>query len=206
MRGIQDDQPRAIINHRGEFVHIEGEVTVFTKLDGYRPATDVVDHRLVNGKSGIGINDLISLIDKRQNCEEYNGLAPGYDYYLVARHFHAAGPAHILRNGLPQLRLPRRRSIMRPTFTERGHAGLHDIRGGIEVGLSDFQMDDASALALEGSGFVQNFEGRLSAKAGHAAGKLQFVCGGSLHIGSSGRERPLKRQTADYTPRHPRCL
>jgi hypothetical protein len=47
-------------------------------------------------------------------------------------------------------------------------------------------MDDVSSLAFQRSGFVQDLKRRLGAESGHAAGKLQFVGGGSLH----GRKTP----------------
>ena len=38
---------------------------------------DVVDHRLVNGKAGIGVDDLVAFIDQREHGENMMGLPPG---------------------------------------------------------------------------------------------------------------------------------
>ena len=79
---------------------------------------------------------------------------------------------------------------MRPAFAHGVDAGFHDICGSVEVGLADFQMNDAFALALEGAGFVQNFESSLGAQARHATGELQFVLNGSWHRANSCAANP----------------
>ncbi len=64
LRRVQDDQFGAVVDEPREFVDVEGEVALFAQLDGHRASADVVDHRLVDRKAGIGIDDFISLINK----------------------------------------------------------------------------------------------------------------------------------------------
>ena len=49
---------------------------------------------------------------------------------------------------------------MRPAFAHSVNARLDHVRGCLEVRLANFQVNDALALMLERTRFVQNFEGR----------------------------------------------
>ena len=61
---------------------------------------------------------------------------------------------------------------MGPALVQRIDAGLDHVGGSVEIGLADFEVDDALALALERARFIQNFEGSFGAEARHAAGKI----------------------------------
>src|SRR5437879_9957238 len=70
MRGIQDNQLRTISGEGCEFVDIEREIAFFAQVDWYGLAANVVDHRLVDRETGVGINDLIAFIYERQDSNE----------------------------------------------------------------------------------------------------------------------------------------
>ncbi len=70
---------------------------------------------------------------------------------------------------------------MRPALVQRVHGGFHDIGRGVEIGLADFQVDDALALAFQGPRLGQNFKSSFGAQPRHAAGQLQFVLCGLCH-------------------------
>src|ERR1700722_7691414 len=59
-------------------------------------------------------------------------------------------------------------------------------------------MNDALALALEGTRFIQNFKGSLGAQSRHAARELQFVLRGFLHISGLRQGNSSQRQTDYY--------
>ena len=59
LRRVQNDQPGTIVDQRGQFIHIETKIFLFTQADRHRAAADVVDHGLVNREARIGINNLI---------------------------------------------------------------------------------------------------------------------------------------------------
>jgi hypothetical protein len=61
--------------------------------------------------------------------------------------------------------------------------GFDYVGGSIEIGLADFQVDDALPLTFQRTRFVQDFESRLGAEARHAACQLQFVLRGLCHDG-----------------------
>ena len=50
--------------------------------NGNRFAAGVFDHRLVDGEAGVGIDDLVAIVDQRQHGEEDDGLAAGDDHDL----------------------------------------------------------------------------------------------------------------------------
>ena len=100
LRRIQNNQPGSIVDERSELVDFEREVAFFAQMDGHGAAANVVDHRLVNGKAGIGIDDFIALIDERQNRKENNWLAAWDDDHFVACNFYAASAAYVFGEGL----------------------------------------------------------------------------------------------------------
>ncbi len=63
LRRIQNDQSGSVVDERGQFVDIEREVALLAQVDGHGASANVVDHRLVDGKARIGIDDLISFIN-----------------------------------------------------------------------------------------------------------------------------------------------
>ena len=122
------------------------------------------------GKAGIGIDDFIAVINQRQDREEDNGLAAGDHDDFVAGDFHAAGAADVFGECLPQVGQAGGGAVVRPAFAQGVDAGIDHVCGRVEVGLTDFEMDDALALTLQGARFIQNFKGSLGAEARHAAG------------------------------------
>ena len=167
---IEDDQLGALTDEPGQFVHIEREITVFTQLNRHRVATNVVNHGLVDGKAGIGIDDLIALVDQREDCEEDDGLAPGDDHHFIARYFHASGPAHVFGERLPQIRQTGGRTVMGPALSQGVHSGLYDVRRRVEIRFTDLQMDDAFPLFFKSARFIEHLKCRLGAESGHALG------------------------------------
>ncbi len=67
------------------------------------------------------------------------------------------------------------------------------MAGRVEVRLADFQVDDAAASRLEGSGADQNLERGLLTDVGHAAGWLD------RHLASEGNNRSVRRVARPYT-------
>src|SRR5579884_2240892 len=82
--------------------------------------------------------------------------------------------AGILRDGLPQFRKPRGRSVMRPTLVKRALGGVNNVAGGGKIRLSDFEMNDLPALRFERPRANQDIKGTFGPEPGHATGKPQF--------------------------------
>ncbi len=60
VRRVQDDQLGAVGNQRGQFFDVEGKIALFAEPNGNGSAVQIVDHRLIDGEAGVGINDFIS--------------------------------------------------------------------------------------------------------------------------------------------------
>ena len=173
------DEFGAIGDQRGQFVDVEREIALLAQLNRNRPPADIVDHRLINREAGIGIDDFIPFVNQRQYREENDWLTAGNNHHFLGRDLDPAGAAYVFGDGLAKFGQSRGGAIMRPTFVQSVDGGFDYVRGSVEIGLADFQVDDVFALALQGPRLVQNFESRLRAQARHAARELQFVlCGG----------------------------
>ena len=60
---------------------------------------------------------------------------------------------------------------MRPSFAERVDGRFHHVGRRVKIRLSDLQMDDAPALALQRPCLAQDFKGGLGAQPRHAPGR-----------------------------------
>jgi hypothetical protein len=68
---------------------------------------------------------------------------------------------------MPQLGDADRGCIVRLPGPQGGHCGVHNVLGGVEIGLADLQVDDLSTLRFEGASPGQNLEGRLGTESTH---------------------------------------
>lgn len=79
---------------------------------------------------------------------------------------------------------------MSPAFPQGVDPGLNHIRGCIEVGLANFQMNDFLARTLQRTRLVQDLKGRFRAQSRHTLSQMKFVLCGFIH----------RRKTGHYTP------
>ena len=75
LRRIQDDELGPVVDQPAEFVDINPKIHLLAQLDRHGFRAEEIDHRLVNRKSGIRVDDLISFFNQRQKGEEDDGLA-----------------------------------------------------------------------------------------------------------------------------------
>ena len=143
----------------------------------------IVDHRLVDGEAGVGIDNFISLINQCQNRKENNRLAAWNHNHFIARNWHFAGVADIVGNGLAQVGQTGGGTVVGPSHMQSVDARLDDIGRSVKVGLTDFKVNDFLALLLQSAGAVQNFKGGFSTEPRHPAGQAQFELGRSEHSG-----------------------
>jgi hypothetical protein len=52
--------------------------------------------------------------------------------------------------------------------------GFNHVRGGVEVGLADFEMNNVAAFGFKGSGPHENFKSGLGSQALHAFCKTEW--------------------------------
>ncbi len=118
LRRIQDDELRAVVNQPGEFADVEPEIHLLAQLDRHGFRAEEVDHRLVNGESGIGVDDLIPFFHQREDGEEDDGLAAGDNDHFFGCCFYPARLTHVLSDGLAQLWHAGRRSVVREALVQ----------------------------------------------------------------------------------------
>src|SRR6266478_6752956 len=83
LRRIQNDQLGAVIDQRAQFVDVEAEIQFLAQLDRHSFRANVIDHRLVDGKSRIRVDDFISFFPQREDAEENDWLPAGnYNHFF----------------------------------------------------------------------------------------------------------------------------
>src|SRR5437667_7419414 len=179
MRRIHNDQLRAIVDQSGEFADIEAEIHLLAQPDRNRFRADVINHRLVNRESGIGVDDLIAFFNQREDSEKDDWLtARDNDHFFGSRGY-ATCLTHVVRDRLAQLRQAGRWSVMRETFVKRVTSRVDDVAWRIKIGFADFEMNDVAALCLQRARFHQDFERCLGPETRHPFGEAKF--GGLTH-------------------------
>src|SRR6266480_4645209 len=103
MRRIQDNELGTVVDQPTEFGNVEPEIQLLAQLDRHSLRPDEVDHRLVDGKSGIRINDLIPFFDERENAEEDDWFTAGNNDYFFGCHIYPTRLTHALSDALAQL-------------------------------------------------------------------------------------------------------
>ena len=189
LRRIQNDQFRPIIDQSGEFIDVEPEIQLLSQPDRHSFRADVIDHRLVNRKPRIWIDDLIALFGERQDSEKNNWLTARNNDHFLGCNVYAPRFAYVLRYDLAQFHQSCRRPVMCETFVQRITSGVYDVARRVEIGLPDLEMNDAAALRFKRFRFYQHFKRRLSPEPCHAFGEAKFLVCGLVHNSESSSSR-----------------
>src|SRR3954470_1954055 len=96
LRRVQDDESRTVVDERRELADVEAEIHLFAQRNRDSFTTDEVDHGFIDREAGIGINDLIPLVDQRKHRKEDDGLAAGNDDDFRRIYFYSAAMTCIL--------------------------------------------------------------------------------------------------------------
>ena len=180
---------------RGQFLDVEAEIQFFAQLNGHRLGADEVDHRLVDREAGIGVDDLVAFFGQRGDGVEHDRLAAGNDDHLFRRDLDVARARDVIGDRLAEFGQARRWAVVRPALVQGVAAGFDDVGGRVEIGLADFQVNNALALRFQGTRPDQHFEGGLGAQPRHPLGQTQ--CGSDtscfFHSGSSHYIAPFER-------------
>src|SRR5439155_18513233 len=150
---------------------------------------DVIDHRLVNRKPRIWIDDLIALFGERQDSEKNNWLTARNNDHFLGCNVYAPRFAYVLRYDLAQFHQSCRRPVMCETSVQRITSGVYDVARRVQIGLPDLKMNDAAALRFKRFRFYQHFKRRLSPEPRHAFGEAKFRLRGLVHNSESSSSR-----------------
>ena len=192
LRRIEDNEPGAIADQRGQFVHIEAEIFLLPQAEGHCPRPGIVNHRLVNREAGIGKYDFIPRIGQSQQSKKNNRLAPGDDHYFFARDPYSARAGDVLRNGLAQLGQAGRGAVVGPALAQGADSSFNHVGRSVEIGLANFQVDNLLTQTLQCPRLVQDFKGSLSPEPRHALSQSKFVLRSFFH--SEAKHSIISRQ------------
>ena len=134
-----------------------------------------LDHRAVDRKAGIGIEDLGARLAEHQDRHEHGRLAAGHDHHLVGRDLDAEALVQIGGDRLAQRRDAVRRRVAVVAVAQRLDRGLDDEIGRAEIGLADAEIDDVAALRGQRVGARQHREGVFLADAVESGDGLEHI-------------------------------
>ena len=197
MRRVENEQARPLVDLGEDLVHVEIEVGLFRERIGHRAPAHELNHRIVNRKARIGVENLILGIYERQNDEKEDGLGARRDDDFRRIHADVAAFRHVFGNCLAKFSEPGGRPVVRPTLMERLHRRLDNVGGGRKVRLADFEVNNFLAASLELAGTHQHFEGALGPEARHPVREAKFDRGGQHR---SGGRRDRRRGGASAAP------
>ena len=158
VRRVEHQQLCSLGDEGGHLVGVHSEFVLFSKRHSDRFGPGERGDRFVHREAGIRIEDFVALPTQRHDGEEHDGLGSGGDHDTVGRIAPSAGPAEELPDGLSHLGQARSCHIVGEPCSERVGCSIDDVRGRIEVGLADLQMDDLAPLRFQRPGPTKNFE------------------------------------------------
>src|SRR5262249_13417180 len=175
LRPVDDDELRPGGGLLLEQRQVEAEAARLAKGNRHRHAAHEIDHGLVDGKSRIRINHLVTGIYERRDDEVHDGLGARRDHHLLGSDVDVPHPGDILRDGLAQLGQARPGPVVRGAFVECALRRLADVDRSVEIRFADLEVDDLLALALERLRARQDLERGFGAEPGHAVSDVHEV-------------------------------
>src|SRR5918995_935717 len=174
-RGVEDHQPGAFAEARTELVEVEAEpVLLAQRYEDGSPA-DEVHHRLVDRERRVGQKHLVTLLHERQDGEEHYRLSARRDYYLFGTDIYTPATRHINGDSLAQLWNTGGGCVVGVPVAQSFATGLDDMLRRIEVGFADLEVDDLTALRLQGFRFRQDRKSRLRSQTLHPPRQIHTV-------------------------------
>ena len=100
VRRVQNNKPCAVVNEAREFVHVKGEILLLAQTNWHSASAHVANHRLVNRKPRVRIDDFVAVVDESQNRKKDDRLATRHNDHFVRRDLNFARATHFAGNGL----------------------------------------------------------------------------------------------------------
>ena len=166
-RGVENDEAGRRSDAREHRLGVEGVVLALQQRDRNRLRTAELDHRLVDGKAGVGVHDLGARLPEHEDGEEHRHLAPRHDDDARGVHLHAAPRREVRGHRFAELRDAGGGGVAVVAVAKRPHRRLHDVGRSLEVRLSDAEVDDVAPAACELLGARQHLERGLGAELTH---------------------------------------
>ena len=168
---VDDDQPRLRRDAGKQFVGTEGKTVLLAQDDRHRFGTGVLDHRAVDREAGVRIHDLGPRFAEHQHRKEHRRLAAGHDDDAGRRHGDVVTLMQVRRHRLAQRQDAVGRRVAVMAVLKGFDCGFDDVRGRLEVRLTNAERDDVAALGLQRGGPRQHVKRRFRTKSAHAGCK-----------------------------------
>ena len=168
-RAVDHDQPGPVRDERSQLVGVGPEAVITAQRQGDGGRAHEPRHRLVDREAWVGHDDLVASPDEGHHREREHRLGARGDDDAVGVDLDPAPESRIGGDRLTEGREPERRGVVGPAFIERPFGCGEDVRRGVEVGLSEVEMDDVAALRFESARPIRRLEGGLGPDVVHPA-------------------------------------
>ena len=170
---VDDQQPRPRRDQGEGLLGREGEAVLLADRHRDRRRAGVFDHRAVNRKAGVRIQDLGAGLAEHQDRHEHGDLAAGHDHHALGRDLDGEALVQIGGHGLAQRQDAVGRRVAVVAVAQGLHRRLDDMLRRREIRLADAEIDDVLALPLQFGGARQHGEGVFLADAGEGGGDMK---------------------------------
>ena len=170
-RAVEDDQAGPLgdlVQHLGGG---KGEAIFLAQNHRHRRRTGKTDRRFINRKAGVGIHDLSPWLTINQHGEEHRHLAARQDQDLAGVDGGAVARGQIGGDRFAQFGDALGRGIAMVAVTQGLDRRLDDMRRGFEIGLTDAEVDDVTALGGQRIGAGQHLKSGFGTQFGHTVGE-----------------------------------
>ena len=156
-------------DERSQLVGVGPEAVIAAQRQGDRGRAHEPRHRLVDREAWVGHDDLVAGPDEGHHREREHRLGARGDDDAVGVDRDPAPESGVGGDRLAEGREPERRGVVGPAFVERPLRRGEDVRRGVEVGLTEVEVDDVAALRLERARPIRRLEGGLGPDVVHPA-------------------------------------
>ena len=168
---VEDDEARSRGEEGEHRLRVEREVPLLEQGNRHRPGAAPVDDRLVDGKAGVGIENLRSRLAEHGDSEEHRDLAAGDDDDAARIDLDRAPGREVRGDRFAQLEDSGRRGVAVVSVAQGLHRCLDHVSRSIEVRLADTEVDNVVTLPGQGVRPREHLEGGLGAETGHFFGE-----------------------------------
>jgi len=172
-RGVDDEEARPRRDEGERFGSRERKAVLLADRDGDGCRAGELDHRAIDGKARIRIEDLGARLAEHQDRHEHGDLAARNDDEVVGRDRNAGPLVDVGGYRLAQGQDAGRGRIAVMAVAQGLDRCLDDMGRGRKIGLPDAQIDDVTALAGKVRGTGEDGEGILLADTGKGVDGLQ---------------------------------
>ena len=170
---IDNQQPRLRCDEGERLLRREGKAILLTNRHGYGFCAGKLDHRAINRKARIGVENFGARLAKHEDSHEHRHFAARHNHHELGRHFDIEALMQVSSHRLTQRENTCGGRIAMVPVPQRLNRRLNNILGRAEIGLADAKIDDVLALALQFRGASENGKGIFFSNSGEGFDDVQ---------------------------------